>query len=493
MSSSTPKRKACKVSGCTSAACNSRGECSKHYQRRKDHGSYELPKRRSFTDSRREHMTPGKTPVQRRREREAKGIAPSTPAMKAAAVDCLRIPTARVFLPLLAPKRYKGAYGGRGSGKSHFFAEMLVERCVIDPTTRAVCIREVQLSLKESVKALIEDKIKKLKLTRYFRVLLSHIEVLDENGVAQGRIIFMGMQDHTADSIKSLEGYDIAWVEEAQSLSRTSWDLLRPTLRKPGSEIWCSWNPKSPKDPVDDFFRNDPQPNSVCVEANYEDNPWFPEEQRLDMEYDRKRDPDRWKHIWRGGYQKSSEARVFRNWRIGTHEEFESREVQVAIPRYGADWGFAKDPSVGIKSKIVGRKMYVMAECYKVGVEIDHLPTFFDTLDKGEARKWPIVADSARPETISYMKRHGYPQIKPARKGPGSVNEGVEFLKSYDIIVHPDCVHTIDELTMYSYVVDKHTQEILPELDDMDNHVIDSLRYSNEGVRHSKKAGVLIR
>lgn len=462
----------------------------KHRHRMRKYGSYTLPKRRSLKDSRRSHMTPGKTPVQRRREREARGEV-STNAIVAASPHLLEIPTARVFQPLLAPKRYKGAHGGRGSGKSHFFAEMLVERCVIDPTTRAVCIREVQLSLKESVKALIEDKIKKFKLQKYFRILVSHIEVLDERGAPQGRIIFMGMQDHTADSIKSLEGYDIAWVEEAQSLSVTSWDLLRPTLRKPGSEIWCSWNPKSPKDPVDAFFRNNPQPNTICVEANYDDNPWFPEEQRLDMEYDRKRDPDRWKHIWGGGYQKSSESRVFRNWRIGNREEFDTRDVLIAVPRYGADWGYAKDPSVGVKIKIVGRKLYVMAECYKIGCEIDHSPALFDTLDNGEARKWPIIADSARPETISYMQRNGYSKMKPAKKGPGSVAEGVEFLKSYDIIVHPDCFHTIDELTMYSYKIDKHTQEILPELEDLDNHVIDSLRYACESIRHASKAGVL--
>lgn len=492
MSSSTPKSKCCKAPGCDQEA-KSGGECAKHYRRRRDYGSYTLPKRRSFEDSRRNHMTPGKTPVQRRREREAKGVAPSKAAMTAAAVDCLQIQTARVFAPLLNPKRYKGAFGGRGSGKSHFFAEMLIERCVIDPTTRAVCIREVQLSLKESVKALIEDKIKKLKVTRYFRVLVSHIEVLDEDGVCQGRIIFMGMQDHTAESIKSLEGYDIAWVEEAQSLSVTSWDLLRPTLRKPGSEIWCSWNPKSPKDPVDAFFRNNPQPNSICVEANYNDNPWFPEEQRQDMEYDRRRDPDRWTHIWGGGYQKMSEARVFKNWRVGAREEFDARDVIAAFPRYGGDWGYSKDPSVAIKIKIVGRKLYVMGECYKVGCEIDHLPELFDKLDGGEMRKWPLIADSARPETISYMQRHGYPRIKAAKKGVGSINEGVEFLKSYDIIVHPDCTHTIEELTLYAYVVDKHTQEILPELDDKDNHVIDSLRYACESVRTSTKAGVLFK
>lgn len=408
-------------------------------------------------------------------------------------VPSLDIQTARVFMPLLEPKRYKGAHGGRGSGKSHFFAEMLIERCILNPDTRAVCIREVQLSLSQSVKRLIEDKINALGVQSRFQVLVSHIAVYDANKVERGRIIFMGMQNHTADSIKSLEGYDIAWVEEAQNLSARSFSLLRPTIRKPNSELWFSWNPESPKDPVDDFFRGAKNDDAVCVEANYEDNPWFPEVLRADMEYDKRRDPDRWAHVWGGGYAKLTQSRVFRNWRIGTAADFEGRHYNNLTPRYGADWGFAVDPTVAIKLRLdePNKKLYIEKEVWQIGCEVTETPALFDRLDNGEMRKWPSIADSARPETISHMQKNGFKQMKPARKGKDSVVEGVEFIKGYDVIIHPDCKHTIEEFTYYSYKIDEHTQEVIPVLEDKKNHVIDAVRYALETVRNTKKAGVL--
>jgi phage terminase large subunit len=399
-------------------------------------------------------------------------------------LSILRIETARVFKPLLRPVRYKGAHGGRGSGKSHFFAEALVEKAMLEPGLRWACIREVQRSLEQSVKRLIEDKIEAMGVGGAFRVLQTHIETPGD-----GIIIFQGMQNHTAESIKSLEGYDGAWVEEAQSLSKTSLKLLTPTFRKNNSEIWFSWNPKKDDDPVDVFFRsgeNDNDPDFVCVEANWSDNPWFPEVLRRDMERDRARDPDKYAHVWMGQYESASEARVFKNWTI---EEFESP------PRgpfyFGADWGFSIDPTVLVRCWIEGKKLYVDHEAYAVGCEIDRTPALFDTIGDGMARAWPIVADSARPETISFMKRNGYPRIRPAKKGAGSVEEGIEFLKNYDIVVHPRCKHTIDELTFYSYKTDPRTDEIMPVLDDKKNHVIDALRYAVETLRSkTKTAGV---
>jgi phage terminase large subunit len=161
----------------------------------------------------------------------------------------LRIPTAPVFRPLLEPARYKGAYGGRGSGKSHFFGELMVERCLVSPGTLAVCIREVQKSLLQSSKRLIESKIQSLGVGAHFQVLHDRIVTPGD-----GLIIFQGMQDSTAESIKSLEGFDIAWVEEAQTLSARSLSLLRPTIRKEGSELWANWNPRRKKDAIDEFF-----------------------------------------------------------------------------------------------------------------------------------------------------------------------------------------------------------------------------------------------
>lgn len=388
----------------------------------------------------------------------------------------LSIETPAVFEPFLYPHRTKGAHGGRGSGKSHFFAELLVERCILNPGTRWACIREVQRSLDQSVKRLLEDKIESLGVGHLF-----NIKVYDIETPGGGLIIFQGMQNHTADSIKSLEGFDGAWVEEAQSLSQRSLDLLRPTIRKDGSELWFSWNPEKPTDPIDAFLRSDnPPPDSMVIEVNYQDNPWFPEVLKAEMEYDRRRDVDKFSHVWLGGYQKNSESRVFRNWKV---EDFDVPKD--AVIRQGADWGFSTDPTVLIQCYIEGRTLYVPYEVYRVGCEIVDTPSLFMSVPDSE--KWPIIADSARPETISHMMKNGFPKIMPAVKGPGSLEDGVEFLKSYDIVVHPRCTHVVDELTAYSYKTDPLTGKVLPVLEDKNNHTIDALRYACEGARRTGK------
>ena len=384
-------------------------------------------------------------------------------------------PVAEVFEPLLHPSRYKGAYGGRGSAKSHFFAglavtDALTSKCDI------ICIRETQKSLAQSVKKLIEQKIESLGVGRFFKVLQSHIEAPSTGS----RIDFQGMQNHTADSIKSLQGYKRAWVEEAQSLSFRSLELLRPTLREKDSEIWFSWNPNSKADPVDDFLRSPNAPtDSVIVNANYRDNPWFPDVLRKEMDYDKSHDPDKYSHVWLGNYRQQSQARVFTNWSI---QEFERPEGTTY--RLGADWGYSIDPSVLIRCSIEGNKLYIDYEAYMVGCEINHLPQLFERVPDSE--KWFITADSARPETISYMRNHGYPKINSAIKGARSVEEGVEFLKSYDIIVHPRCENVIDELTTYSYKIDEMTGVVVPILEDKNNHAIDALRYALEGARRNQ-------
>jgi phage terminase large subunit len=179
-----------------------------------------------------------------------------------------------------------------------------------------------------------------------------------------------------------------------------------------------------------------------------------------------------------GGYLTNSNTRVFKNWRV---EDFDAPPD--AIHRLGADWGFSIDPTTLVRCHIIGRTLYIDYEAYMVGCEIVNTPELFMTVP--EAEKWPIVADSARPETISHMKRNGFPKIMTAVKGPRSVEEGIEFLKNYDIVVHPRCIHTIDELTLYSYKTDPLTGKILPVLEDKKNHVIDALRYACEAVRRA--------
>lgn len=397
-------------------------------------------------------------------------------------MSTLTIPTPRAFVPLLGRARYKGAHGGRGSGKSHFFAERLIEECVAEPSTRAVCVREVQKSLDQSVKQLLTDKIASLGVKAHFEVLATEIHVLDDTGRRSGLIIFEGMQNHTADSIKSLEGYRIAWVEEAQSLSQRSLDLLTPTLRRADAELWFSWNPELATAPVDVFFRSEgakDDPDIACVEVNYHDNPWFGETALVgDMERDRRRDPDKYAHIWLGGYKRRSEAAVFNNWRVGEPDEFATDDKTVF--RFGADWGFSVDPTVLVRCYLKGRTLYVDREVSAVGCEIDKTPALFDKIPG--SRKWLITADSSRPELVSYMQRQGF-RVTAAIKGAGSLEQGVTFLQSFDIVVHPECVRTIDELTLYAYRTDKLTGEVLPILEDKDNHTIDALRYALEGLR----------
>jgi phage terminase large subunit len=388
----------------------------------------------------------------------------------------LDIQTPKVYRPLLDAARYKGAWGGRGSGKSHFMAECAVEQSILRKVD-IVCLREVQKSLKFSVKKLIEGKIEAMNAGAYFEV--QNEQIKSKHG---GNIIFQGMQDHTSDSIKSLEGFGIAWFEEAQSASQRSLDLLRPTIRAPGSELWFSWNPNLKTDPIDVLLRGDtPPPGAVVVRANYTDNPFLPKELIDELEYDKRRDPDKYAHIWLGEYQRNSEARVFKNWKI---EEFE--RPAGTIHRLGADWGFSVDPSVLVRCDIECNRLYIDHEAHQIGCEIVNLPTLFMSVP--DAERWPIIADSARPETISYMQQHGFPKILSAVKGAKSLEEGVQFLNSFDIVVHPRCKHTIDELTMYSYKTDPLTGLVLPILQDKNNHIIDALRYACEGARRAAKA-----
>jgi phage terminase large subunit len=402
----------------------------------------------------------------------------------------VRVQFPEPFRDIFTPSRYKSYWGGRGSGKSTSVATAL---CIIGSMKpkRILCCREIQKSIADSVKKLLDDRIAALGLSGLYRSTQTSITT-----PAGTEFIFAGLRTN-ADSIKSMEGIDIAWVEEANTVSQRSMDLLIPTVRKPGSELFFTWNPRDAKDPVDVMFRGgEPPPNSIVRKVNFTDNPWFPDVLREDMEWDKRRDPDKYAHIWLGEYRRNASARVFKNWRIDALDVGEDWR-----PYFGADWGFG-DPTVLVKSYLLDEKtLYIEDEAYKVNCEIDDIPALFAGDDMRDpprwsnprrhpgisgAAEWPITADSARPETISYMAKRGF-NIHHSRKGAGSVEDGIEFLKSCDIIVHPKCKHTIDELTMYCYKTDPLTNEVLPVLADKNNHIIDALRYGLEGTRHAKR------
>lgn len=377
---------------------------------------------------------------------------------------------------LWEPFRHLGLHGGRGGGKSRTIATALVLQAT-QRHERVLCGREIQKSIKDSVKRLLDDEIDRLGLRSAF--VSTETEIRGPN---DSLFLFSGIKGN-ANGIKSIEGITTFWGEEAQTFSQASIDTVIPTIRAPNSRLIWSWNPDQPTDPIDVLLRGEqgPPPNSIVREVNYDDNPWFPDVLREAMEFDRARDPDKWQHIWRGGYRRNSEARVFKNWRI---EEFDS-PTNVNY-RLGADFGFSIDPSCAIRCWISGREIYVDHEAWGLGIEIDRLPALFMSIP--EAERWPLVADSSRPETISYLRRNGFPLIIPAVKGARSVEEGIEWLKSYDLVIHPRCQHLIDELTVYSWKTDPLTGLVLPMLEDKDNHLIDALRYAVEAVRRSENA-----
>jgi phage terminase large subunit len=399
------------------------------------------------------------------------------------------------FRELFVPARYKAYHGGRGGGKSHSFAGALVLMGA-QRRMRIGCYREIQKSIATSVKQLLDDKIEDAGLRDFYTS--TQFGIVGKNGT---QFLFGGLRTNP-DAIKSTEGLDVAWIEEADRVSQRSIELLTPTLRKPGSELWASWNRKSVKDPIDNMFLGgEPPPRSVVKQVNWRDNPFFPEELRDEMEWLKRRDHDKWLHVWEGYPLARSESRVFNNWEEGDLDDLVPDDC---VPLFGSDWGFSVDPTVLVKCYIWGRTLYIAEEAYKVKCEIDETPALFAGDDRREwlheTERWKnphkhkgvsgvrnglIIADSARPETISYMKRHGF-NIRGAIKGAKSVEEGVEFVKTLDVVIHPRCKHTMQEFQTYSYKVDPDTDVVLPELEDRHNHVIDAVRYAVEAKRRGR-------
>lgn len=390
----------------------------------------------------------------------------------------LEIVTPRWGLPFLEPMRYKGLKGGRGSGKSHFFSEMAVEALILDPYLDIVCLREVQKSLKFSAKKLIEGKIRQFKAHKMFKMLDTETRRINPQGVTTGRIIYQGMQDHTADTLKSLEGFGIAWFEEASRMSQRSLELLRPTIREEGSEIWFSWNPDQDTDPIEKFLVKDTPENAIVTHVNFTDNIHCPQVMKDEARIWAKNDPDTYEHVWHGLHNTKSDDQVLHGKWI--FEDYFNK-TSWAGPYYGADWGFSTDPNALIECWVdeETNTLYVRKEAWAQGVEIDNTPEFFSKMRGMD--DYVIRADNARPEMIDYMKRHGYPKIKAAEKWPGSVEDGISKLRSFTkIVVHTDCPKFAEECRLYKYKRDRLTDDILPEVVKKHDHLMDALRYAIE-------------
>lgn len=373
------------------------------------------------------------------------------------------------FADLYEPHRYKVYYGGRGSGKSWAIARALI--AISDyGKVRILCCREIQNSIRDSSYQVLKDMAERMGLADRFWFKEAEIEHLGTGS----KFIFSGLL-RNENSIRSKEGIDICWVEEASSVSQKSWDVLTPTIRKPGSEIWMTFNPLSTDDPTNRFIEN-PPPDAVVHKVNYLENPFFPDTLRAEMEWDKKNDYEKYLHVWEGFPLTFSDAQIFKG--RYTVESFDDDLWQKGDRLFfGADFGFAKDPSTLVRCFIYENRLYIDYEAYGVGVEIDELPELYRSVPGAE--EWPIKADCARPETISYLANRAGFNIKPADKWQGSIEDGIAYMKSFDrIVIHPRCKHAADEFRLYSYKTDRLTNEVLPVVVDKHNDCIDALRYA---------------
>lgn len=387
------------------------------------------------------------------------------------------------LIPLFAPARgqlrYRGAYGGRGSGKSFTFAKMAAIWGYVEPL-RILCTRELQVSIKESFHAEVKNAIaSELWLEASYDVGIDYIR--GRNGT---EFIFRGLR-HNMSSIKSMAQIDLCIVEEAEDVPEQSWLDLEPTIRAPNSEIWVVWNPKRDGSPVDKRLRKEPPPRAHVVEMNYADNPWFPpelEEQRKHNQ--RTMDAATYAHIWDGAYLKNSKAQVFAGkWRV---DEFEP-DRKWDGPYNGLDFGFSADPTAAVECYIHANKLYIRREAVQRGLDLDKTADYvIGRIPSFESS--PIRADNARPESISYLKkpRQGikhFQRIEACKKGKGSVEDGITFIKSFDeVVIHPECPETIDEFRLYSYKVDRLTGDVMTDIVDDYNHCIDAIRYALEPI-----------
>ncbi len=374
---------------------------------------------------------------------------------------------------LYAIARFKVLYGGRGSTKSWAIADYIIIKTAFGKY-RVLCTREIQGSIKDSVYRLLCDRIYFHKLQKFFIIQRDSIQ-----SIYGSEIIFKGLRQNISE-VKSTEGIDICWVEEAEKVAADSWDVLIPTIRQPGSEFLISFNPEDENsDTYTRFVEKDGKPVTMPgllrAWVNWWDNPWFPEVLYREMAWCRTNDPEKYEHVWGGRPKKYGQAVIFKNkLRI---EYFEPAADGTQF-YFGSDWGFGVDPTCLVRMFIRDRKLYIDKEFYGYGIEIDDLPRCFDSVEF--SRKFTIRGDSARPDTISYMANQGFMCVG-AEKGKGSVEDGIEFLKNFEaIIIHPDCKGSISDFSNYRWKVDKVTDQVLPIPVDKSNHACDAARYALE-------------
>jgi len=388
-----------------------------------------------------------------------------------------------LFKPARGELRYRCAYGGRGSGKSFSFALMAAVWGYAEPL-RILCTREIQNSIKESFHAELKAAIaSKPWLVDHYDVGVDYLR-----GINGTEFLFKGLR-HSMSGIRSLAQIDLAIIEEAEDAPEESWRQLLPTVRAPNSEIWAIWNPRQDGSPVDNRFIKNPPDNARVVQMNYVDNPWLPNVLHQEMQDDRERlDGNTFAHIWEGAYLANSESQVLAGkWRVA---EFTAKPDWDG-PYHGMDFGFANDPTTANRVWVAGERLMVEFEANRVGLELDDTARFVAE-QIPDLPEYVIRADSSRPESISHLKRKGLPRITGVKKWQGSVEDGIEHLRAYrEIVIHPRCENTIREARLYSYKVDRHTGDVLPQVVDAHNHHIDAIRYAIQPLIR-RRAGPMI-
>lgn len=391
----------------------------------------------------------------------------------------LQIPAKLAPLFTAVDKRYRCSHGGRGSAKTRTFALMTAVKAYQAANNGEsgviLCAREFMNSLEESSMEEVKQAIRSVSwLAANFDIGEKYIRTLDRNV----SYVFCGLR-HNLDSIKSKARILLCWVDEAETVSETAWQKLDPTVRESGSEIWVTWNPEKDGSATDKRFRKQPDDDTIVVEMNYTDNPWFPDVLEKVRRRDKKNlDDQTYAWIWEGAYLENSDKQVLANkYVVQSFPDDLWKKADRLL--FGADFGFAKDPNTLLRQFILDDCLYIEYEAYGIGVELDHMPAFYDKIP--EVRKWPIKADSARPETISYLRRQGF-NISAAKKWQGSVEDGITFLRGFkQIIIHPRCKETAKEARLYSYKTDRITGEVLPVIADANNHCWDASRYGLDG------------
>lgn len=387
----------------------------------------------------------------------------------------------RKFQPLFQPFRYKIARGGRGGAKSQSFARALIARARAGREF-VLCTREYQSTIKDSVHRVLRSQIEKLGLEREFEIYDASIRCPR----TKSEFVFKGLR-HDPDGIKSLEGVTVAWIEEGHTASLESFRILDPTLRS-GSELWVSYNPDTEEDAVEEYLIKNPRPRTVVMDVNWRDNPWFPDELEEQRRYDeafakKTGDWEIYDWVWEGKPRVRGNRYVF--YKRVVVEDFATPEG--AEFYHGLDFGFANDPNALVRAykteEADGVHLWVDREWFGWHTEIDEIPAKLETVPTTLAG-WPIKADGARPETISYISRarQGF-NISAAEKWQGSVEDGIAYLKGFvRIHVHAtNCPNLTREFKSYRYKVDRITGEVLPIIIDRDNHGIDALRYAFDG------------